>query len=52
MEYRALLYRVTRWHAMVKVSGNVVTTLEGLEVRILGVPVYDGRHLVETRYCG
>lgn len=52
VEYRALLYRVTQWHAMVEVSGNVETTQEGLEVRVLGIPVYDGRHLVETRYCG
>ena len=48
----ALLYRVTQWHAMVEVSGNVETTQEGLEVRVLGSSVYDGRHLVETRYCG
>lgn len=52
VEYRALLYRVTQWYAMVEVSGNVETTQEGLEVRVLGISVYDGRHLVETRYCG
>ncbi len=48
----ALLYRATLWHAMAEVSSNVETTLEGLEVRILGIPVYGGRHLMETRYCG
>ena len=48
----ALLYRATLWHAMAEVSGNAETTREGLEARVLGIPVYDGRHLVETRYCG
>lgn len=51
VEYRALLYQVTRWHAMMGESGNVSVTQEGLEIRILGLPLYDGRHLVETRYC-
>ena len=52
MEYRALLYRATLWYAMAEVSGNAETTREGLEARVLGIPVYGGRHLVETRYCG
>ena len=52
VEYRALLYRATCWHVMVEASGNVEVTQEGLELRVLGFPVYDGRRLVETRYCG
>ena len=50
--YRAVLYQVTQWHAMVEVSGNVEVTQEGLQVEVLGWTVYDGRHLVEARYCG
>ena len=47
VECRALLYRVTRWHAMVDAG----TTREGLEVQVLGFRVYDGRHLADARAC-
>ncbi len=51
VEYRALLYQVTKWHTMVGGPGNVETFREGLEIHVLGFCIYDGRHLVEARYC-
>lgn len=52
VEYRALLYRVTQWHAIIEAATQIETTREGLEIQILSLTLYDGRRLVETRYCG
>ncbi len=52
VEYRALLYRVTQWHALIESTTQIETTQQGLEIQVLGLTLYDGRHLAETRYCG
>ncbi len=41
VEYHAVLYQVFQWHAMLGDSSDEMTYYDGLEVRSLGIPVFN-----------
>ena len=51
-EYHAVLYQVISWHSMRGAeSSQVQTFYEGLEIKILGITVYNDAAEYEARYC-
>lgn len=54
VKYQAILYSVTKWHAMMNdttKSQSDILYYEGYEVKILGITVLDNAEVVEYRYC-
>ena len=41
VEYHAVLYQVFHWHAMLGDPSDEMAYYDGLEVRILGIPVFN-----------
>ena len=53
VEYKAVLYQVIRWHSMnnhLNISSDQTYFYHGLEVKILGITVYNNAEILETGY--
>ncbi|MCI9271978.1 MAG: hypothetical protein HFH11_12725 [Dorea sp.] len=52
VEYHAVLYQVISWHSMRGAESVYVQIFyEGLEIKILGITVYNDAAEYEARYC-
>lgn len=57
VEYHAVLYQVIQWHSLRNIKDNpdpssIEYYYDGLEIKILGISVYNNAEEMEYRYCG
>lgn len=52
VEYHAVLYQVIQWHALLDGEGSSIEHYyDGLEIKILGITVYNNAGEMVYRYC-